>query len=74
MTRGYPAANACRRQHTEKGWHMDETIARLNIESLRSLLETEQHEMLLKVLRRFLEEEEQKLQQIKFIPDHNRDN
>ena len=52
---------------------MDETIARLNIESLRSLLETEQDKMLLKVLKRFLAEEEQKLQQIKSIPIHLRD-
>ena len=52
---------------------MEETIARLNIESLRSLLETEQDEMLLNVLRRFLAEEEQKLQQIKSIPIHLRD-
>jgi hypothetical protein len=52
---------------------MDETIARLNIESLRSLLETERDEMLLQVLRRFLAEEERKLQQIKSIPNHLRD-
>jgi len=52
---------------------MNETIARLNIESLRSLLETEQDEMLLKVLRRFLAEEEQKLRQIKSIPNHLRE-
>ena len=52
---------------------MDETIARLNIESLRRLLETEQDEMLLNVLRRFLAEEEQKLQWIKSIPNHLRD-
>jgi len=52
---------------------MDETIARLNIESLRSLLETEQDKMLLKVLKRFLAEEEQKLQQLRSIPNHPRD-
>jgi hypothetical protein len=55
------------------GIMMEETIARLNIESLRNLVETEQDEMLLRVLRRFLAEEEQKLQQIKSIPNHLRD-